>query len=205
MTPTPSVSLLLLRPGARPSVFSLAATQVDAESAGRPVAGADGTALPAGCAIELGYFSKGTLARPFSGTWTPLIGPQAAGGNAAIPLIKSGAGGEPAGRFRWCRAFYAETDEQPPAGTPLALRFYDHADPARAGHYNTASHPSWWFKTPRSPSPSHVEANLISDAVWESGPLGAFRTVLPNTNPLLRFFSSHFGRFSRHAAAAVAL
>jgi hypothetical protein len=193
-----SVSLVLLRPGARPTAISFAATQFDAESLRRPVAGANGVPLAEGCAIELGFFSHATLQRPFAGRWTPLVGPRAPRENRAIPLIRIGAGGEPAGLFRWCRAFYAGVDALPPSGTPLAFRFYDHGDPAEARFFNTAAHPSWWSRSARSPSPAHVEIDIDEAATWESGAAGAFRTVLPATGGISRFF----GSFGRPIAAA---
>jgi hypothetical protein len=179
-------------------VFSLAATQIDAETTGRPVAGVDGAALSAGCAIELGFFSHATLHRQFAGRWTPIVGPRAVRENRGIPLIHIGAGGEPAGRFRWCRAYYAGIDAMPPSGTPLALRFYDHAYPAESRFFNTATHPSWWFRSAHSPNATHVEIDLDETAIWESGPAGAFRTVLPATGGISRFFWS----FGRPVAAA---
>lgn len=63
---------------------------------------------------------------------------------------------------------------------PLALRIHDHPSTSDAGFYNTVSHPAWWFREPKGPSPAFVFMNLDDARLsWESGPDGAFRTVLP--------------------------
>lgn len=169
----------LIRPGHEPVGFAAASTLISAESGDRPLCLITGEPLPCGSVVELGTFDEATIHDLFAGTWTPLIGIDAAKANRGISPIFSGNAGEPAGMFSWCRTFFAGIDALPPVGRPLALRFHDHPSTADAFFYNTVSHPAWWFREPRSPSPAFVcisldEANLR----WESGPDGAYRTVL---------------------------
>jgi len=169
----------LIIPGREPTAFSTASTVIEAEAQDRTLGLITGEPLPRGSVIELGYFDSATIHDLFAGDWTPLIGLDAPRENRAIAPIFCGHGGEAAGMFSWCRTFFAGVDALPPVGRPLALRFFDHPSTADAGFYNTVSHPSWWFREPRSPGPAFVllgldEANLR----WESGPDGAFRTVL---------------------------
>jgi hypothetical protein len=179
MTNSASIPIVLFSPGVRPVEISLAATHIDAGTIDQPILGADASPLPRGCAAELGHFSRSTLERPFDGRWTPLVGPRAPRPNQHIPLPRIGGGGEISGRFRWWRAFYVGIDELPAVGTLLAWRFYDGQDPTQARFHNTATHPSWWVRSARSPDPAHVEMAVDATAVWESGPAAAFRTVLP--------------------------
>jgi hypothetical protein len=192
--------LFLLRPGRRPAPFSVARTLVDVEAVSRPVLSADGDPLASGCAVELGYFTRASLQRPFAGDWVPLTGPMAHRRNRTLPLARVGTHGAARGCFRWCCAFYRKSNQLPTGGTPLALRFYDAASPGAARHFNTAAHPSWWFRSPGGLEPSDVELNLADDAVWESGPAGAFRTSRPSRGVVSRFFAL----VGRHVAALCA-
>jgi len=169
----------LLIPGHEPTPFATASTVVTVDSHERRLCLITGEPLPAGSVIELGYFDDATIHDLFAGAWTPLIGPDAPKANRSIPPIVSGHGGEPAGQFSWCRTFFAGIDALPPVGRPLALRFIDHASTAGAFFHNTVSHPSWWFREPRSPGPAFVFLSLEETGLrWESGPDGAFRTVM---------------------------
>ncbi len=173
LTPT------LLRPGMEPAGFAAAATLVTVEAQERPVCVIHGGALPAGAAVELGYFSDSTIHALFAGTWIPLIGADAPAKNRSIAPIAAGGHGERPGRFTWCRTFFPGIDALPPVGRPLALRILDHPNTTEAFFYNTASHPAWWFREPRTPSPAFVCISLDDPGVrWESGPQGEFRTTL---------------------------
>lgn len=169
----------LIRPGQKPMSFSTASTLITAEAQDRPLCTIAGDALPRGSVIELGYFDEGTIHELFAGSWTPIIGLDAPKSNRSISPIFLGHAGEPAGMFSWCRTFFAGVDALPPVGRPLALRIYDHPNTADAFFYNTVSHPSWWFREPRAPSPAFIFMSLgETNLRWESGPDGAFRTVL---------------------------
>jgi len=169
----------LIRPGSEPVSFAAASTLVTAEAQDHPVCVITGEPLPRGAVIELGHFDEATIHDLFAGTWTPLIGLDAPKANRSIAPIFSGNGGEPAGMFSWCRTFFAGIDVLPPVGRPLALRFYDQPNSADAFFHNTVSHPAWWFREPRSPGPAFVFMSLDEAGLrWESGPDGAYRTVL---------------------------
>jgi hypothetical protein len=173
----------LIRPGAEPTGFAAASTVVTAETQERALRTILGEPLPVGSVIELGYFDEATIHELFAGSWCPILGLDAPKPNRSISPIFSGNGGEPAGMFSWCRTFFAGVDALPPAGRPLALRIFDHPNTADAYFYNTVSHPSWWFREPRSPSPAFVFVCLDEPNLrWESGPGGAFRTVLRARN-----------------------
>lgn len=169
----------LVRPGRDPVGFAAASTLITAEAQEMPVCSMSGECLPTGSTIELGYFDQATIHALFAGAWTPLIGIDAPRANRSISPIFCGNAGEAEGRFVWCRTFFAGIDALPPVGRPLALRIYDHPNTTDALFYNTVSHPSWWFREPRSPSPAFVYLNLDEpDVRWESGPQGAYRTTL---------------------------
>jgi hypothetical protein len=175
----PPLSAQLIRPGRPPTGFAAAATLVTVEAQDRPLGTITGEPLPRGSVLELGYFRDATIHDLFAGAWRPLIGLDAPKANRSISPIFSGQGGEPDGLFSWCRTFFAGIDALPPVGRPLALRLHDHPNTADAFFYNTVSHPSWWFREPRSPSPAFVFMSLDDTGLrWESGPDGAYRTVL---------------------------
>lgn len=187
MSATPE-SPALLRPGFAPVEFSAASTVITAMAEERPVCGVEGDPLPAGSAIELGYFSRASIHDLFAGTWIALLGIDAPAANRSTSLIFCGSGGELPGRFSWCRTFFAGIDALPPTGRPLALRIYDHTNTADAFFSNTVSHPAWWFREPRTPSPAFVFMSLDEPNLrWESGPEGAFRTVLRIDRGALRW------------------
>ncbi|MBE2212341.1 MAG: hypothetical protein IAE82_00605 [Opitutaceae bacterium] len=169
----------LIRPGHNPTGFAAPATLIHAELQDRALTSYAGAPLAQGAAIELGYFDQATIYELFAGAWMPLIGADAPRANRGIAPILVGQGGEPAGMFSWCRTFFAGVDALAPVGRPLALRIYEPCDTNAARFYNTVSHPAWWFREPRSPSPAFVGMSLDETALrWESGPAGAFRTIL---------------------------
>ncbi len=157
----------------------MASTLVNAETQQHPICSISGEPLPRGSAIELGYFDEATIFDLFAGAWTPLIGLGAPKENRAVAPIFCGSHGESPGMFSWSRTFFTGIDALPPSGRPLCLRIYDHPSTADATYYNTVSHPSWWFREPKSPSPAFVFMSLDDMRLsWESGPDGAFRAVL---------------------------
>lgn len=188
----------LIRPGHEPAAFAAMATLVTAENQDTPLRTATGEPLPCGAVVELGYFDEATIHRLFAGRWVPLIGLDAPRANRSISPIFAGNHGESPGMFSWCRTFFTGIDALAPVGRPLALRVYDHPNSADALFYNTVSHAAWWFREPRSPSPAFVFMSLTeSNLRWESGPAGAFRTVLRHTRP--RHVSNSGWRRALHA------
>jgi len=158
----------------------LAATQVVVESLGHPVTDLRGEPLSVGCAMELGYFSRGQMALPFRGKWVPLSGRFTLEANRGIQFPRIGDGGAGAGCFAWRHTFQHGVETLAPVNVPLAIRFYDHADPQSARTYNSVSNPSWWCRPPKEGTPALVYMSLdFEGTVWEGGERDAFRTTLP--------------------------
>lgn len=157
-----------------------AATEVVAEAREHPVLDARGEPLAAGCAIEIGYFSRAQMATPFRGKWVPLSGRFSPGTNQSLSYPRIGDGGAEAGCFSWRHVFLHGVEALAPATVPLALRFYDHADPQSARYYTSVSNPSWWCRPPKEGTPALVFMSLdFEGTAWEGGPRDAFRTSLP--------------------------
>jgi hypothetical protein len=122
--------------------------------------------------VELGYFSDGTSANPFSGEWTPLTQQTHVGDSS------SGYGFNH-GMFIFTTNFfqnlnqavvyptepkeYSEnlkdpiTSTEPPPGTPICIRFYDSRYKAGA-NYNTVTGSGWLW--PSFPNGSSIPTNL---------------------------------------------
>lgn len=157
-----------------------ATTLVVVESLEHPVHNLHGEPLPAGCAMELGFFSRGTMATPFRGTWLPLSGAFTVAANRGIQFPRIGDGGAGPGCFAWRHTFPSGHETLAPTGTPLGLRLYDHADPQAARCYTTVSNPSWWCRAPKAGTPALVYMGLdFEGTLWEGGPNDTFRTTLP--------------------------
>ncbi len=158
----------------------IATTMVVVESLDHPVNNLRGEPLPVGCAMELGYFSRGAMATPFRGKWLPLSGAFTLPSNRGIQFPRVGDGGAGPGCFVWRHTFPSGVETLAPERTPLAIRIYDHADPQAARCYNTVSHASWWCRAPKAGTPALVYMGLdYEGTVWEGGPRDEFRTTLP--------------------------
>lgn len=156
------------------------ATHVVVEALDHPVTDMRGEPLPIGCALELGFFSRGQMAMPFRGKWLPLAGRFTIEANRGIQFPRIGDGGAGPGRFTWCHTFQHGVESLAPANVPLAIRFYDSIDPQAARTFNTVSNPSWWCRPPKAGTPALVFMSLDFDGtVWESGARDEFRTTLP--------------------------
>jgi hypothetical protein len=203
--------------GTASSQTTLSTTEVDwFNSAGTLLLNGSGAALSQGTAnvnsdgtlVQLGYFSSGTSANNFSGTWIPLTG--AGGLNTSVgdsPDL-SGLGN---GRIGFSTTFHFSSNQvdvydatmdaghyitqssvtisagQPAAGQVLAIRFYDSTN--TSGHYNTVSNDSWTWVTPTDAGSFVTPINLAAAGLeWESvevfGLTGTeFKTVLPIPEP----------------------
>lgn len=161
-------------------VGQLASTQVVVESLDHPVTDLRGEPLPVGCAMELGYFSRGQMATPFRGKWVPLAGRFTLKANRGIQFPRIGDGGAGPGCFAWRHTFQHGVETLAPVNVPLAIRFYDHADPQSARLYTSVSNASWWCRPPKAGTPALVYMSLdFEGAVWEGGARDEFRTTLP--------------------------
>lgn len=167
---------------------SLLTTEVVVEACERPMCDGRGEPLPAGCALELGYFARGQMATPFRGKWVPLSGRFTVGANRRIQLPRIGDGGAGPGLFSWKHTFEHGVETLAPVNVPLAIRFYDHSDPQSARAFNSVSNASWWCRPPKAGRPALVFMSLdFEGLIWEGGPRDEFRTTLP-------VFGSMFGR-----------
>ena len=123
-----------------------------------------------GSVIQLGYFSAGTSATPFAGTWTPLTGkggPNSAFANTSIGDTAGNANG--AGTFAisitFDPAITGKNANLPAtAGIPLGIRVYDNTATA-SGNYITISGAaaSWQWKLPADAPNNPVIALSLDD------------------------------------------
>lgn len=156
------------------------ATEVVMESLEHPITDLHGAPLPIGCAIELGFFSRGQMATPFRGKWTPLSGRFSTDTNRRIHFPRIGDGGSGPGCFSWRHTFPHGLEVLAPVNTPLAIRFYDHPEPQAARNFASVSNPSWWCRPPKAGTPALIFMSLdFEGTVWEGGPRDAFRAALP--------------------------
>jgi hypothetical protein len=210
--------LTLILAGSLGTAFSqttLSTTEVDwFNSAATLLLNGSGVALTQGTTanndgdwVQLGYFSAGTAANNFSGTWTPLT---AAGGLPTTIGDSPDLSGLGNGRIGFSTTFHFGSNvvdvydslndtghyltqssqtigaSAPPSGQVLAIRFYDST--STSGHYNTVSADTWQWVTPTDAG-SFVVINLATSTLeWESvsvfGLTGTeFKTVLPIPEP----------------------
>lgn len=145
--------------------------------AGAPVAGD-------GAVVQLGYFSQATPDTPFEGTFVPLTGASSA--NTAFSTTAIGdAGGGADGRFSLSTVFQLDSKTSgyyfPPAGTPLAVRFFNAKTVAGSTHYNAVSGGENWRWVAPSGAPGEVLTLSMADPglVWKGGPDSSLRTAVP--------------------------
>ena len=201
-----SVSVLVLCAGIRVGLSQTATTEVDFfNGAATLLRDQNGIALTQGTAainndgalIQLGYFSMGTTASNFAGTWIPITGfgttlPRTTIGDSSD---NTGAGD---GRLAFTTVFrdtsnlvqvfdpgagdtgtYVSqssitiTTTTPPSGQVLAIRFYN-TNTGTSGFYNTVSSDNWLWSPPTDAG-TNVLLNLVSAGAagtleFESGP-----------------------------------
>lgn len=169
-------------------------TQVNFDSGTQVMYNFGGTLLSPGTAadgdgavLQLGYYSGGTAAAPFTGTWHALTGAGSlnTGGNTGSGLafntssigdIGGGAAPSGSGVFGFSLVFdsaVAGTFNDLPGATtiPLAIKFYNGTSIAGSSYYNVVSNAGWLWQTPINPSPLPSTINLSFDdpgLQWES-------------------------------------
>jgi len=184
--------LLLMLAGASLAAHAQPSVQVAWEGAPtRPLLNSAGVALSAGTAgsgdgtvLQLGYYSAGSPATPFVGTFIPLTGE----GSPDVLLQKTSIGDSGAsanGGFSVSTNFNAGAavfQGAPPApGTPLVIRFFDSTSLATAKNYNAVSGgANWQWKAPTEAPGSFVLLSLADPALtWLGGTASTFRTAIP--------------------------
>ncbi|MCF7730841.1 MAG: hypothetical protein K9N23_04100 [Akkermansiaceae bacterium] len=136
-----------------------------------------------GAVLQLGYYTSGSSANPFSGDWVPLTGP------GSDPLLSTTIGDtiwDVPGKFNITTGFKSDYPNVPPSGTPLAIRFYDSTSLPTANYFNAVSNTDGtWDWTTTAPSATMTLAIRLSTAtqVWQGGADSAFRTTIPVPEP----------------------
>jgi hypothetical protein len=126
-----------------------------------------------GTLVELGYYSLGSVASPFSGSWNSITSTTIGDDGIEVP-----------GRFSTSTLLSTGPYPFLTESTPLAIRFYDGTSVGNSTFFNAISDTSgaWNFKNPNDPAPV---LNLAIDKkisiVFEGS--GAFRTMLPIPEP----------------------
>lgn len=157
---------------------------------GYPLRNRTGSVLSAGTAatgdgalVQLGYYSGGSLANPFSGNWVTLTGP----GTSYLPSSVGDGAGQVAGLFKLSLTFPTGFAGEPVIGTPLCLRFYDAPDTPAAGYFNavTSTDGSWnWAGIGTVPQLElAINTGSVENLVWQGGAASAFRTTIPMPEP----------------------
>lgn len=157
---------------------------------GYPLRNRTGSVLSAGTAatgdgalVQLGYYSGGSLANPFSGNWVALSGP----GTSYLPSSVGDGAGQVAGLFKLSFTFPTGFAGEPVIGTPLCLRFYDAPDTPAAGYFNamTSTDGSWnWAGIGTVPQLElAINVESVGNLAWQGGAASAFRTTIPIPEP----------------------
>lgn len=140
-----------------------------------------GTPAPGdGAVLQLGYYSAATTLNPFAGTWMRITGP----GTGYWSTI--GDSRVLDGTFSLTYHFKDTYSFVPPAGTPLAIRFYDATSLSAASHFNCVSNTDGtWNWAGGLPEPTiNLTFSLTSTTqVWQGGAASAYRTTIPIPEP----------------------
>ena len=156
------------------------------DQAGNPLGQGTANLNSDGMLIQLGYFSMGTAAANFAGTWIPITGfgttlPRTSIGDSAdlsgagngvlafttvfrstsnlVQVFDPGAGD--VGTYT-SQSSITITSTTPPSGQILAIRFYNTAT-GTSGLFNTVSSDNWMWQSPTDAG-SNVLLNLVSAA-----------------------------------------
>ena len=123
-----------------------------------------------GTVVQLGYHSNATVGQEFSGSWIPLTGEDGANSAYAGSTIGDTASTEGTGDGvfddGWVFVLGNATRGMnlPPAGTPLAFRFYDGSSIASSFWFEEVSSPVWlWIDPTSGPFSPRIDMT-ISDA-----------------------------------------
>lgn len=147
-----------------------------------------------GALIQLGYFSGGTTANNFAGTWIPITGfgptlhtsigdsPDLSGGGLGIIFfntffslntndvqVYSPFPPTPDPGAYITQSSIQITNTTPPNNQVLAIRFYD-TTTGTSGNYNTVSADDWLWQTPNTSGPI-VSINLETNVFFGGAPL----------------------------------
>lgn len=123
-----------------------------------------------GALVEVGYYSSATVGNDFAGTWTPL-----GLGRLSIGSSPSGAAGP--GTIA-VSVTVPSTVTGPPAGTPLAIRFYSQPTAAASYTYNAVSSDDWLWQPQAVPplDPVIILSLNNPNLNWIGGQASAFKT-----------------------------
>ena len=146
-----------------------------------------------GFAVQLGYFTGGSAASNFAGSFVVLAGFGTL--NTQYPVYTMGDGGGLAGSlfgsFRFEPGVAQRGSSLPADNTfTLALRFYNAPSVAAATFYNTVSNDAWLWKVPAAEAPIGPIVNMGTSGTLEFEAPGAgnnFRTVIPVPEPTSAF------------------
>jgi hypothetical protein len=136
-----------------------------------------------GALLQLGFYTNGSAANPFTGSFVPLTG--AGAQNAAFRTTSIGdSGGGADGRFNLVFHFLetAQGSGQtlPTPGTPLVIRFFSTPALGNLTLYNEVSGAQAWAWQAPSLFPGTILFLSLLDTplLWKDGPGSAFRTTL---------------------------
>ncbi len=152
----------------------------DLNGAAELTAGA--AAVGDGAVLQLGYYTNGTSAAPFAGSFVALTGKSSANTELASTSVGDAPGGT-SGRFSLISTFVQDSGSSgqnlPAAGIPMVIRFYNRATIVASTHFNEVSSgtASWQWKAP-SLAPGGLILISLSDAglIWRGVP---FQTSEP--------------------------
>jgi len=123
-----------------------------------------------GALVEVGYYSAATVGNDFAGTWTPLPIQQPSIGTSTADGADSGSIA--------ATILISGSDAGPPAGTPLAIRFYSQATVAGSYAYNAVSSDDWLWQNQAAPPVDPVIVLSLNNPnlKWVGGAGSAFKT-----------------------------
>ena len=133
-----------------------------------PLTGGAAAVLGDGAMLQLGYYTQGTAANPFAGTFVLMAG---TGGPNTFATYgnKLSIGDDPSngagdGTFALALNFVTGTasgNNLPAAGQELVIRFFNNTTAANSTLFNAVNAPTWLFTAPTTP---HYNANLSLNA-----------------------------------------
>ena len=142
-----------------------------------------------GCVVTLGYFDTATTSEPFKGNWIPLTDGTRIGDS-------SSGYGYADGTFSFTTIFTKNsstvevypnepanynvssqvtiTDNRPPDGHPICIRFYDRTTKGPSSRYNTVHGPKWLWPKFSSGVPENLRLKIASGSTpsgskWQYG------------------------------------
>jgi hypothetical protein len=123
-----------------------------------------------GALVEVGYYSAATVGNDFAGTWTPLAIQQPSIGTSTADGADSGSIA--------ATILISGSVAGPPAGTPLAIRFYSQATVAGSYAYNAVSSDDWVWQSQAAPPVDPVIILSLNNPnlKWVGGAASAFKT-----------------------------